>query len=49
MFFVLTKNQPSTQQRLILGLAFNEALLLKMIKFLEVYGGLNALLVRDDL
>jgi hypothetical protein len=32
----------------VLGIAFNESLLLKMLKFIDTYGGLQALLTRDD-
>lgn len=32
----------------MLGIAFNESLLKKMMKFIEVYGGVEALLTRDD-
>lgn len=49
MILVATKSQPATSQRIVLGLAFNESLLLKMLKFIEVYGGGHqALLTRDD-
>ena len=47
-FLMLTRGNLLTQQRIVLGLAINDCLLWKLIKFLSTYGGLKTLLTRDD-